>query len=147
MLRIVENNRSYTALESENGVVYYHYKSLRAWDKNLHGYEDNSTYSSGSFCKGEYQFIQDDDYRLFIYYTDGTTYSGEEKVKSIRINSILGACISTPNGEEFYGDCWKITYNEADECYYIREVTESYEDEVDAYKDGKLIENIKEEQI
>lgn len=137
MLRITEDNRSYRVLETDSGVVFVHYKSLRAFDKNLANYNENG-YSQ--FCKGPYQFLQDDDFSLFIYYKDGSTYNGESEVRSLRIGSIDAACISTPCGEEFYGDMWKITYNVDLDCYFIREVDECYDDEVDAYVNGTLVQ-------
>ena len=138
MLRISYEDRSYRILEDDNGVQFIHYKSLRAFDKNLYDY--NELGESGPFCKGEYQFLQDDDFSLFIYYTDGSDYTGESKVPSIRINKISAACISTPCGEEFYGDLWKITRNIDLDIYYIREKGEDYDDEVDVYVDGTLLE-------
>ena len=138
MLRISYEDRSYRILEDDNGVQFIHYKSLRAFDKNLYNY--NELGENGPFCKGAYEFLQDDDFRLFIYYTDGSDYTGESKVPSIRINKILAACISTPCGEEFYGDLWKITRNVDSDIYYIREKGEDYDDEVDVYVDGTLLE-------
>ncbi len=138
MLRISYEDRSYRILEDDNGVQFIHYKSLRAFDKNLYNY--NELGENGPFCKGAYEFLQDDDFRLFIYYTDGSDYTGESKVSSIRINKILAACISTPCGEEFYGDLWKITRNVDSDIYYIREKGEDYDDEVDVYVDGTLLE-------
>lgn len=138
MLKISYEDRSYRILETESGVQFIHYKSLRAFDKNLYNY--NELGENGPFCKGTYEFLQDDDFRLFIYYTDGSTYDGESKVKSIRINSISSACVSTPCGEEFYGNLWKITYNEDLDCYFLREESEDYDDEVDVYCHGELIE-------
>lgn len=138
MLRISYEDRSYRILEDDNGVQFIHYKSLRAFDKNLYDY--NELGENGPFCKGEYQFLQDDDFRLFIYYTDGSDYTGESKVPSIRINKISAACISTPCGDEFYGDLWKITRNVDLDIYYIREKGEDYDDEVDVYVDGTLLE-------
>lgn len=138
MLRISYEDRSYRILEDDNGVQFIHYKSLRAFDKNLYNY--NELGENGPFCKGEYQFLQDDDFSLFIYYTDGSDYTGESKVSSIRISKISAACISTPCGEEFYGDLWKITWNKDSDIYYIREKGEDYDDEVDVYVDGTLLE-------
>lgn len=138
MLRISYEDRSYRILEDDNGVQFIHYKSLRAFDKNLYNY--NELGENGPFCKGAYEFLQDDDFSLFIYYTDGSDYTGESKVPSIRINKISAACISTPCGEEFYGDLWKITRNVDSDIYYIREKGEDYDDEVDMYVDGTLLE-------
>lgn len=138
MLRISYEDRSYRILEDESGVQFIHYKSLRAFDKNLYNY--NELGENGPFCKGEYQFLQDDDFSLFIYYIDGSDYTGESKVPSIRINKISAACISTPCGDEFYGDLWKITRNIDSDIYYIREKGEDYDDEVDVYVDGTLLE-------
>lgn len=140
MLKVTVDNRSYRVIEDENGVQFFHYKSLRAFDKNLYNYNELINFN-GPFCKGTYQFLQDDDFRLFIYYADGSTYNGEEEVKSVRINSICDACISTPYGDEFYGDLWKIVYNTELDCYFLREVDEYYDDEVDAYIHGELLEH------
>ena len=137
MLRITEDNRSYRTLETDSGVVFVHYKSLRAFDKNL-AYYNEKGYCQ--FCKGAFQFVQDDDFSLFVYYSDGSTYNGEEEVNSIRIGSISDACIGTPFGEEFYGSAWKITYNKDLECYFLREVGEDYEDETDVYVGGQLLQ-------
>lgn len=137
MLKITENNRSYTEIVTDNGVCFYHFKSLRAFDKNLKNYNEETV--EGPFCKGLYTFIEDEDISLFIYYKDGKTYTGEGTVKSIRINQIENAIISTEGGDEFYGDLWKITYEPAMEIYYIREIDENYDGEVDAYVNGKIL--------
>lgn len=75
MLKVTYDSRSYRVLETESGVQFYHYKSLRAFDKNLFNYNELIKYN-GPFCKGAYQFIQDSDFSLFVYYTDGSTYNG-----------------------------------------------------------------------
>lgn len=139
MLKIIEQNRSYICLEdTEGSVCFFHYKSLRALDKNLAMYNE---LPCSEFCKGKYQFTQDDDFSLFVYYKDGSTYNGEQEVRSMRIPAIEAACISTPNGDEFYGDLWKITYNNELNCHFVREVGECYEDEVDVYSYGELYES------
>ena len=50
MLTIIDKNRSYIHLETETGVQFIHFLSLRAFDKNLNGYNENYCWSG--FCKG-----------------------------------------------------------------------------------------------
>lgn len=137
MLTIIDKTRSYIHLETETGVQFIHFLSLRAFDKNLNGYNENYCWSG--FCKGAFQFIQDEDFSLFVEYKDGTTYNGDHEVKSIRIPAIQNAVVGNASGEEFYGDAWKITYDTFYDCYFLREKGENCDNEVDAYVDGVIL--------
>lgn len=139
MLTITQNNRSYTELTTDSGISFFHYKTLRAFDKLLKNYNEEYDPTCSPFCKGPYTFVQDDDISLFIYYKDGKTYTGEETVKSIRINQIENGIVSTECGDEFYGGLWKITYDSEMDIYYIREISENYDNEVDAYVNGEIL--------
>lgn len=137
MLHIVEDNRSYRILEGDNGVQFFHYKSKAAFRRNLSNYNE---LPCDSKCHGPFS-MSDPDSSLFLYYKDGTTYDGEKQVSSIRGKAIVSGVISTPWGEEFYGDMWKIAYNTDLECYFIREISENYDDEVDAYVNSELVQS------
>lgn len=139
MLKITFENRSYRIIEDENGVCFIHHKTLRSWDQNLYNYNALSC-CNGPFCKGAFQFLQDEDFHCFIYYKDGSTYTEENgEVKSIRISQIENAVVNGPCGDEFYGDLWKITYDAEYQVYFLRERDEYYDGEVDAYIDGKIV--------
>lgn len=135
MLRIIEDNRSYRMIEDDNGVYFCHYKSKAAFRHNLSNYNE---FPCDSKCHGPFS-MGDPDSSLFLYYNDGTHYNGEEQVPSIRGREIENGYIGTPCGDEFYGGIWKITYNKDLECYFVREISESYEDEVDAYVNGEIL--------
>lgn len=138
MLRIVEDNRSYRMLEDDNGVYFSHFKSKAAFRHNLANYNE---FPCDSKCHGPFS-MSDPDSSLFLYYQDGTTYDGEQQVASIRGKTIEYGHIGNACGEEFYGDIWKITYNQDLQCYFVREVGENYDDEVDAYVGGKIVQPI-----
>lgn len=137
MLTVVQNNRSYTEIVTDSGVSFFHHKSLRSFDKTLACFNVESVESE--FCKGKYALNPDYDISLFIYYKDGETYTGEETVRSIRINQIENAIIGTENGNDFYGSLWKITYEPEMDIYYVREISENYDGEIDAWVNGEIL--------
>lgn len=151
MLKIHSENRSEMYLvEEESGVQFTICKTRAAWERIFESY--NVLCSFEKVHKTDFALASDGDTIIHLYYKpeykngmyrciDGIEDiddSGKE-IYPVRIGLVENGLISDACGNVLFGNVWKITKS-SDDVYFVREVSESYDDEVDVFVNGKLVE-------
>ena len=151
MLRIDSENRSELCLiDEESGTQFYICKTRAAWEHTFENYNTLCSYERQH--KTDFALGGDSDTMIHLYYKpeykggmyrcidgiEGTDDNGKE-IHPVRIGLVENGLISDACGDVLFGNIWKITKSE-DGIYYVREISENYDDETDVFVDGKLIE-------
>lgn len=151
MLRIDSESRSELYLiDEESGTQFYICKTRSAWEHTFESYNTLCNYERQH--KTDFALGSDSDVMIHLYYKPeykggmyrcidgirGTDDNGKE-IHPVRIGLVENGLISDACGDMLFGNIWKITKSD-DGIYYVREVSENYDDETDVFVDGKLIE-------
>lgn len=151
MLKIDSETRSEICLiDEESGTQFCICKTRAAWERNFESYNALCSYEKEH--KTDFALGGGGDVIIHLYYkheykdgmyrcidgVENTDDNGKE-IHPVRIGLVENGLISDAWGNVLFGNLWKITKSH-DDIYFVREVSENYDDEVDVFVNGTLIE-------
>lgn len=144
----VDENRSTLWLTDESGIQICICKTRAAWERAFESC--NALCSFEKEHKTDFALADCSDTVIDLQYKDGMyrRIDGSENVDNngkeihpVRIDLVESGVISDSCGYVLFGHAWKITVDEYN-TYYVRDVAESYDDEIDVVVNGNLVAKI-----
>lgn len=144
----VDENRSTLWLTDESGIQICICKTRAAWERAFESC--NALCSFEKEHKTDFALADCSDTVIDLQYKDGMyrRIDGSENVDNngkeihpVRIGLVESGVISDSCGYVLFGHAWKITVDEYN-TYYVRDVAESYDNEIDVVVNGNLVAKI-----
>lgn len=148
MLKVDENRSTLWLTDDESGMQICICKTRAAWERAFESC--NALCSFEKKHKTDFALADCIDTVIDLQYKDGTyrRIDGSENVDNngkeihpVRIGLVESGVISDSCGYVLFGHAWKITVDEYN-TYYVRDVAESYDDEIDVVVNGNLATKI-----
>lgn len=147
MLKADENRSTLWLTDDESGMQICICKTRAAWERAFE--------SCNALCSCEKKHktdfaLADCDTVIDLQYKDGMyrRIDGSENVDDkgkeihpVRIGLVESGVISDSCGYVLFGHAWKITVDEYN-TYYVRDVSENYDDEIDVVVNGNIVAKI-----
>lgn len=144
----VDENRSTLWLTDESNIQICICKTRAAWERAFESCNALCSYEKEH--KTDFALADCADTVIDLQYKDGMyrRIDGSENVDNngkeihpVRIGLVESGVISDSCGYVLFGHAWKITVDEYN-TYYVRDVSESYDDEIDVVVNGDIVAEI-----
>lgn len=152
MLKVEENRSTIWLTDDESGMQICICKTRAAWEKAFESY--NALVSSEKEHKTDFALADCGDTVIDLMYKaeykngmyrridgiENTDNNGKE-IHPVRIGLVDSGVISDACGYVLFGNAWKIVVDEYN-TYYVRDVSESYDNETDVIVNGNIVAEI-----
>lgn len=147
MLKADENRSTLWLTDDESGMQICICKTRAAWERAFESCNALCSYEKKhktDFALADCDTVIDLQYKDGMYRRIDGSENVDDKGKEIypvRIGLVESGVISDSCGYVLFGHAWKITVDEYN-TYYVRDVSENYDDEIDVVVNGNIVAKI-----
>lgn len=152
MLKVEENRSTIWLTDDESGMQICICKTRAAWEKAFESYnalvsyekEHQTDFALADCGDTVIDLMYKAEYKNGMYRRidgiENTDNNGKE-IHPVRIGLVDSGVISDACGYVLFGNAWKIVVDEYN-TYYVRDVSESYDNETDVIVNGNIVAEI-----